>query len=87
MGCPPRPGVGSPSLPPLQHRDPAFLLAALSWLPANRPATLAPADFPFPMDDGFQAAEAGWNCSSSVEPLRADSELSDPEITWFTVSK
>jgi len=36
---------------------------------------------------GDQAAEAGWNWLSSVEPDSADSELSEPEITWFTRSK
>jgi hypothetical protein len=80
MGCPPRPGAGYPSLPPLQHRGPAFSSGA-SPIPAHRPAFHGAGRF------SFYAADAGWNCCSSVEPLSADNELNDPAITWFTVSK
>ncbi len=34
-----------------------------------------------------QAASAGSNCASSVEPDRADSELRPPETAWLTLSK
>jgi len=84
MGCPPRSGAGYPSLPPLQHRGPAFFRRP-PLRPHIGPPSLAPADFSFP--NVVHAAEAGWNWSSSVEPVSADSELKDPEITWFTVSK
>jgi len=87
MGCPPRSGAGYPSLPPLQHRGPAFSLPTILSCPYLGPPH-GVGRFSFgPPPDLAQAAEAGWNCSSSVEPLSADSELNEPEITWFTVSK
>jgi len=91
MGCPPRPGAGYPSLPPLQHRDPAFFQRRFT---RSRASARLPWRWPIsfvrdrePRGPCPQAADAGWNCCSSVEPFRADSELNDPAMTWFTVSK